>query len=315
MDKKIVYWRPEVGAISTDRVAISGNLGIIDLFEGGNFYYQAYHSLQDHEANIKLIERAGELRERLSPSVQVFFYLVIPNKASCLPENYPLWLPECPTSTFKELEHRLSSIEGNLFCNWMRSENIENRRKLWFETDSHWSVFGARQAAIELLNKIKAPIPEVKNTEVVSSWGGDLSGRWGAERFATEEKHRAFGFDAGREVVFDNGLGLEHSANTGRFLQWNNLLATVNMTILIVGDSFSGTGISPEHMTYWLSMVFKNTYFLHSSVVPSDVIERLRPDVVIYQTNERFLRFPVQKEVSIESLIQCFSDRISGIEK
>ena len=315
MNKKISHWRPRVGEISTDRVAISGNLGILDLFEGGNFYYQAYLSLQDHEANIKIAERVGGLRERLSPSVQSFFYLVIPNKATCLPENYPLWLPEFPTNGFKEVGYRLGNIEGNIFCNWMTNNSIENRRKLWFETDSHWSVFGARQAAIELLDLIKAPIPEVAKTEVIDNWGGDLSGRWGVGRFAAEAKYRPFGFDSGREVIFDNGFGMEHSANTGRFLHWNNSSAAVDMTILIIGDSFSGTGIAPEHMTYWISMIFTNTYFLHSSVVPSDAIESLHPDFIIYQTNERFLRFPVQKEFSIDSLTRCFSDRISEIRK
>jgi hypothetical protein len=67
--------------------------------------------------------------------------------------------------------------------------------------------------------------------------------------------------------------------------------------MLVLGDSFSGAGYSPWNMTYWLAHFFARTTFVHSFHVPEDLISTLRPDFVVYQTNERFLRHaPIEIE-------------------
>lgn len=304
-------WRPKVGSISTDRVAISGNYGVLDLFAGSNGYYFQYINPKDFVLERSVIDNAVHVREVMTSSAESFLYFVVPNKASCLPENYPIWLPTHPTVTFSSIKSELDRFEGNFFGDWMLQGPFSERRELWFETDSHWNSAGARRAATELLSSIKGVLPKVRMTENVNAWGGDLSGRW-AGQFASESLQRHFGFDQGRVIVSDNGSGAIHTANTGRFLHWYNCLAEMSISVLIIGDSFSGTGFLPENMTYWFSMVFEHTYFLYSALVPSDILEVIKADIVVFQTKERFLTRQGVHEVTFECLTEQFANKTLG---
>ena len=300
------------GTISPDRAAISGNLGFLDLFEGGNLYYQGYVGPHNSDSSMVAVNTIASLRTSLSSSLSGLLYAVVPSKASCLPENYPLLLPNRPTSVFTEIRDFLGPIAGHVFFEEMLCDSLYERQRRWLQTDSHWSSHGAHQAAASLLAVLGIPAPLVRDQHVDLGWGGDLCGRWGeGAPFALEDREVLLGHDQAREAVFDNGNGLIHSANIGRLIHWNNKSAPVQANLVVIGGSSSGTGHTSEHLTYWLSMVFSNTYFLHSPNCPTDLLQELSPDFLLLQTTERFLQFPYVQTVTLGSLKESFARRIA----
>jgi hypothetical protein len=309
------YWRPTPGEISPDRAAISGNMGFLDLFEGGNLYYRGYTGPHNRDASMVAVNTIASLRTTLTPSVRGLLYAVVPSKASCLPENYPIFLPNIPTSVFSEVRDYLQSISGNIFFDRMITADLQERQRRWLQTDSHWSAYGAYEAAAEILAVLGVPPPQIRMRSIEKGWGGDLCGRWKEKTlFALEDRELLLGHDEAREVKYDNGNGLTHSASIGRFIHWHNELAPIRMKLAIIGGSSSGIGKAPEQLTYWLSLIFSETYFLHSSNCPTDLIEKLSPDFVLIQTTERFLQFPYIQNLKLDELCNSFANRVSQSE-
>ncbi|MGH8855862.1 MAG: hypothetical protein ACREWI_16485 [Telluria sp.] len=309
------YWRPAPGMVSPDRVAIAGRLGFLDLFEGGNLYYQGYLGPHNRDASMVAVNTITNLRAALMPALRGLLYAVVPSKASCLPENYPLLLPSAPTSVFREVRDYLEPISGHVFFNAMTMSDLGERQRRWMQTDSHWSAYGAWQAAAELLAVLGVPAPAVRTRYTEHEWGGDLCGRWSMDSpIAWEDREVLLGHDGERVVKHDNGNGLVHAVNNGRFVHWFNPAAPVKAKLVIVGGSSSGTGYFPEQLTYWLSMVFADTCFLHSANCPTDLIEELVPDFLLVQTNERFMQFPYLEKLTLQALLQSFTDRLAAIQ-
>ena len=55
------------------------------------------------------------------------------------------------------------------------------------------------------------------------------------------------------------------------------------------GNSFFGAGEAPTTLGWWASRAFRAFLFHWSSEIDYAVVATQRPDVVICQTNERFL--------------------------
>ena len=191
----------------------------------------------------------------------------------------------------------------------MLVDDFDSRKQYWLETDSHWNSFAAWSAAREIGNTLGVILRAPERTVVEPRWGGDLSGRWG-ETYLSEQRDRLYGDDAHRRLVFDNGFGVEQSAHEGRFLLWENSSAPIDQEMAIVGDSFSGVGTSPEHLTYWLSLLFRKTYFFHGAAFPEDIFERCKSRHYVFQTNERFLPVAPLSRQPIVHFENLFMNRI-----
>ena len=75
----------------------------------------------------------------------------------------------------------------------------------------------------------------------------------------------------------------------GRRVEWECEDAPLRASILVVGNSFSGTGLRRNDLVYWFSRLFRRTVFLQAASVPTDVLDVFRPDIVLFQGLERFM--------------------------
>jgi hypothetical protein len=219
--------------------------------------------------------------------------LFVPNKATCLPDLYPLPLDRVPTPGLGEMRRLLKDDTGVMFCDDLIEASLPANRydsSPWKLTDSHWSDYGSLLVANSILRRIAvAPIE--------SSWfecephfeDGDLGSRFGEK----------VGVQVVREVacdlptplcVFDSGGGSLDGASMGRRVEWECADAPIGASILVVGNSFAGSGLLRNHLVHWFSRVFRRTVFLHAASVPTDALDAYRPDIVLFQGLERFMR-------------------------
>ncbi|CAB4816746.1 unannotated protein [freshwater metagenome] len=219
--------------------------------------------------------------------------LFVPNKATCLPDLYPLPLDHVPTPGLGEMRRLLKEDTGVMFCDDLIEASLPANRydsSPWKLTDSHWSDYGSLLVANSILRRLAV-------TPIESHWvecephfsAGDLGSRFGEK----------VGVQVIREVacelptplcVFDSGGGSLDGASMGRRVEWECEDAPIGSSILVVGNSFAGTGLRRNHLVYWFSRMFRRTVFLHAASVPTDVREAYRPDIVLFQGLERFMR-------------------------
>ena len=283
------------GDISMDRTVTVGADHMMFLYDGTNAHFQAYSRASEQDsiatgqgwANL-----TAQRHERLSASTQMLS-LFVPNTATCLPDLYPMPLDRVPTPGWGEMRRLLKDDTGVMFCDDLFEASLPSNRydsSPWKLTDSHWSDYGSLLVANSVLRRIAvAPIE--------SSWvdceprfeAGDLGSRFGEKVGA--QVLREVGVDLPTpQCVFDSGGGSLDGASMGRRVEWQCEDAPIGASILVVGNSFSGTGLLRNHLVHWFSRVFERTVFLHAASVPTDVVDAYRPDIVLFQGLERFMR-------------------------
>jgi hypothetical protein len=283
------------GDISMDRTATVGADNMLFLYGGTNDHFQAYSRINEQTSIANghgWANLTAQRHERLSASTQMLS-LIVPNKATCLPDLYPLPLDRVPTPGLGEMRRLLKDDTGVMFCDDLIEASLPANRydsSPWKLTDSHWSDYGSLLVANSILRRIAvAPIE--------SSWfecephfeDGDLGSRFGEK----------VGVQVVREVacdlptplcVFDSGGGSLDGASMGRRVEWECGDAPIGASILVVGNSFAGSGLLRNHLVHWFSRVFRRTVFLHAASVPTDALDAYRPDIILFQGLERFMR-------------------------
>lgn len=290
-------WWPAIGQISRDRAATIGLNGFAFLFQGSNQHYDAYF----HQRSLLQAEQWAELTDerhkRFAGSAVTFVSAFVPNKASTLNEHYPFMLPYRVTPTWSALKASLVDNVGVLFLDSKRPQfagRTWEAETLWRRVDSHWSVFGCIAAVNSILHALGvSPIdpPIVAADEV--AWG-DLSSRWFGspvtERQTLTTPRTQDGLGLADPVMeFDSSEGQPPGGVTGRRVVWVNPEAPYRAHVVVVGNSFAGPGFRPEHMVWWLARLFRRVTFVHCAGIPSDIVDTLRPDAVVFQGLERFL--------------------------
>lgn len=282
------------GDISQDRVAAVGGDHRLFLFQGSNDHFRSYAKIMEHpsrERGRAWANLTAQRQAKSSTAMQVLS-LFVPNPASCMPDLYPLPLPVCPTPAFQEMRGLLKDDDGVLFCDELFEASTPDFRdevNPWLPTDSHWSEFGALLVTNSLLRRLGvSPVDTHKIPIKTQFYSGDLGARFGERVGAFETQSLEFDLP-NPECVYDSGSGSLDGAHMGRRVEWRCPGAPIASSILVVGNSFSGSGLVRLHLSYWLSRVFQRTVFLHGSSIPTDCGDRYRPDILLFQGLERFL--------------------------
>ncbi len=282
------------GDISLDRVATVGAEQMLFLYEGTNDHFRSYaraHAQTSVEAGRDWANLTAQRHARLASSVQMLS-LFVPNPASCMPDVYPLPLERVPTPAWEEMRRLLVDDTGVMFCDDLfEASRPENRFESspWLLTDSHWSDYGSLLTTNSILRRLTVAEISAEWTESEPTFlGGDLGSRFGESVGANHVRKLSFDLPT-PACVFDSGSGSPAGASMGRRVEWECVDAPIAASILVVGNSFAGTGYLPMHLDFWFSRVFRRTVFLHASSVPTDVVESYRPDIILFQGLERFL--------------------------
>jgi len=284
-----------------------GSRGYADLMLGSNHYYTQYFRQRSQTDIDRLVEAIVDIRKQALISADAAFSLIVPSKASCLPENYPMFLPRHPTAVFEGVRRILEPYGGSGFAPWMTEGSFDKRRQFWFKFDSHWNSVAARSAAEWLVSCLGIE-GRIEIASEPAAYGGDLSCRWDAYLKLEESTSHEVAL-LNSTCIADNGHGVPYSANSGRMVEWANPYALIDARMLVVGDSFSGAGYNPWNLTYWLSRYFTETTFIHAFNVPVDLFSTLQPRFFVYQTNERFLVRSPNIVGSVAQVLEEFEER------
>ena len=305
--------RLRVGEISRDRSTIVGKKGVFFLYSGSNNYYEQYNSSQLSSKGVEWAELTAERHRRMSNNATIVS-LFVPNKASCMPDLYPLSLNTSPTSIWQNLKRCLSSGSEFLFSNNLVNASSDVNRLLhspWRLVDSHWSEFGCVTTVNEVL--IRLGIKEITyETEIIDPEAsfGDLSSKFGHDSVSELKCSKIKDRYPQPIKSFDSGNGAPYEGSVGRRVTWLNPDAEVPLHLLIVGNSFAGSGDSTQHLSYWLARVFKKITFLHSGYMPTDILTFYRPDIIVFQGLERFLVSLPTDDLTAETIESVFNAKL-----
>lgn len=207
---------------------------------------------------------------RAIPAEKAIF-LVAPAKEAVMPERHPL-----PRSPQTPVTHLLSAHSDRML--FPREELRADRDSTYDRTDTHWTDYGGRIACEIMLARLGETVPPVPATYAMVEKPGDL----GDKLVPAERDRRLEAAWPGARLVFDN-LVLHH----GNIRIWSNPEAPLKKTVVIFGGS------SSEQMIPYLGAIYARIVSVYGAGSwDVAIIAHERPDIVILQTNERFLVTP-----------------------
>ena len=280
-----------VGEISDDRSAVVGRNNWCFIYEGSNNYRGAYHEnshtpLGDQWA--RLIERRQRACEALGAR---FIQLIVPNKATLMPEYFPEPLGVGVTKALQRLLE--ATPDANFLCPLEMLRNAEVRDHVFRRNDSHLTLSGNAMLVELLLNAAGidlGEVPWIEFTEVLHN--GDLGGKF---QDPIPETVRAPLFHIGLLDTsrLTNTLAVQAEGFSGTRQSFHNPSAPLKMTAMVFGNSFfervPSWGMSPI-----LSAIFEKYHFIWGSDFDEVCALSSSPDIIICQTCERFMnRLPL----------------------
>jgi alginate O-acetyltransferase complex protein AlgJ len=188
--------------------------------------------------------------------------------------------------------------------------------RLYFKTDSHWTFWGAHRAYLSLCASLGIqPLADLTiRPYSEKSLAFDLGGKFNPKikesgRFYNVEKYAKRTFANCLVQEIESGVaqvGDLHALTSVAFS--NDSPAAIDASVIIFGDSFCE--YRPYLLTGMLAETFKKVRFCWSASIDFKMIDRDKPDIVISEVAERFVKRIPDDSRDLEALaesrlIQC----------
>jgi hypothetical protein len=311
-----------------ENLIYEGSEGWIFLVGGSNFALDSYcdnfqgSAWEDGWAKI-LTSRVKKLK---ALNIE-YCHVVAPEKISIYGPTFmkeevvrQLKLNETPAIKIQE---KLSSRVADDFIDpssYLRNQSL--KYQTYHKTDSHWNFIGAYSVYQLIMKKLKMEPSEVpikrtmQQVDCVMDLGGKLDEPI-TEKVSFYECSESVSRSYANPLVQYKELNhLENNAglHSGSIVTYENKNALHNKSILLFGDSFS------EYRTHLLTGVFAESFqkvtFVWGLNIDYELIESLKPDIVISEAAERFMPYMVPTDdvdyerLSLEIIEKYESDRI-----
>ncbi len=279
------------GAVSTD--VQGGRDGWLFLRLGTNqvirFFTEAsYFSASDVERWCDLL---GERAKRIGELGARYFHFIVPDKLTVYRDNYIGSLNHYDNRPSRTIPLALDRRGSHVYID-VTSPLIAERdeRLLFYKTDTHWTPFGALIAYRQLCKALEVEESDASDfpcREYVATF--DLGGKLNPQ---VQETGFYFEVANAGTLVFANELGMyfddEHVFHNqrGRLFIYRNERLTGGKRLVIFGDSFCTTG----SFLALLSRAFYEVHFLWSTSVDFRYVEDVKPDFVVTEIAERFVK-------------------------
>lgn len=227
-----------------------------------------------------------------------FIYIMPPSKASIYPEKirgYNLDIIETPVDIMeKYLPDNFNYI--NLKPVLLQHKNKENIDKLFYKTDTHWTYYGAYLGYLGVIdyinenNILDSKINPVKVSFTDDEHLGDLSNMLGGETIVAKEKSKKTIIDNKtfiKQKLNDKLLAIQKNSNGGYIGSYINPKSTNDINVLCIVDSMFAFYNMPE----LFAQTFKKYTYAYRVNLSSELIEQVKPDIVIYEVAERILKY------------------------
>ncbi|MCJ2043490.1 hypothetical protein MKK58_02885 [Methylobacterium sp. J-078] len=285
-----------IGMMSSDASALLGREGYMFLVGGSNDVLRQYSTMCNDDADVvaqwsrlitNRIERAASERVR-------YHHLIIPEKISIIPELFPRPIAS-PTRVLDQLEQVLLREHGGSIYTSVREIfwKLRDRKSVCRKTDSHLAPFGSFLIFKYIMQELFCHnVADYKFSENGFSYG-DLSFRM-LGLFLPELEHKVdlsglphFTARATKSAEFVP----EDCSHMGRRQVWRNPEAPIREKIVVFGNSyFSFAENGQSTLSWWFSRWFQEFHFVWTNEMDWDYVADQKPQVVIWQGTERFLR-------------------------
>lgn len=275
-----------VGTLSPDAEVVVGHDGHLFLVTGSNGLVAQY---DPRPPGCDLAERWAALVEHRAAEVEArgarFVQLVVPEKASVLADRLPFAI-QAPTPLYAALAARLAGSEAfvELFEPLARAPD---RDDLFLRLDSHMTARGTFRLLAAVLARLGLPAAEPVFSVRARSTEVDLARHFPWLGFVEEDR-----LPAPASLPAD-GLTCVVDERTHRHLGtrlvFRNPCAPLPQRVVAFGNSFFSRGECPQQLSWWFARWFAEFHFVWAGEVDLGYVDRVRPDVVVAQTVERFL--------------------------
>lgn len=277
------------GAASFDGDAVIGRNGHLFLGAGSNKVSELYQ--RDYPG--KATQWANLFRARLDALNEVgipFRQIVIPEKSSVLPQLCPFPASR-PSSVFMELQEEVSRAGVSDRVLFPFLDRPVGDSDDFARVDSHLSTAGCRRLLAEVIEACGLSCPRLVETSKRILLKGDLGGKFHGDW--KESVEVAQSLSCGNSVLVPtlvregNPVGGGHK---GIERIWICDDAPIKLRVVAFANSFFERGVLSTQLSWWFARIFKEFHFIWSPALPMAYVKQVRPDLVVCQTIERFLR-------------------------
>jgi hypothetical protein len=286
-----------VGDLSATKAITVGYEGHLFLAGGSNSLLEQYRidpgNLAVLENSVKWIDLISVRQKNLFRSNIRFLQMILPEKSSILPEYYPVSI-DIPTPLFNSVmesirsDYSLSSAFLDTFR--LLSDDID-RCHTYRRLDSHLTPYGSYIVFLGILNKIgvkfDSQISFSRQSPIRGDMGEHFSGLKTWEILDTLPLD-IFSTQSAGLIQTENHVP-EGGGHNGSRCVWINSTAPVPLRVVVFGNSFFEKGSGEGCLSWWMARWFREYHFLWQPEIDYDYVERIKPDIVIAQTIERFL--------------------------
>ncbi|WP_238258693.1 hypothetical protein, partial [Methylobacterium gnaphalii] len=287
-----------VGTWSGDRTAILGQDGHIFLAGGSNRLLEEHQREEGDPRPRAFADQWLNLMRRRCSRVEAsgarYVQLIIPDKLTVLPEHFPRSI-RTPGTMLRLIEAGLQGdtrIEENYVSVRHALGAAPNRAATVLKTDSHLSAYGCWITFRAVLEHLSLPIGQPPEFNTIRMGSGDLAMRFFGIPIVDTRLHADLPvLDA---EFRSHGARIFHEHPSGRHVgsaeSWFNPRAPIAATVLVIGNSYCGLENGQQgQLSWWFARWFRTYHFVWQSHLPLSLVEKLKPDIVVCQTVERFL--------------------------
>ncbi len=234
-----------------------------------------------------------------------FFVFVAPDKHSVYCEKLPNYLGKNVCSISKEVTNnqiqKLNSLGIKTIYPIDELQKLAEYKHLYYKTDTHWNILGAEQAFYILMDQIY----DYKKTNFIQSNDyflieyenkkvGDIKGMGLSNYYSFSEPSYKFKSVDNKKILWridnqkkylEKSLDDTSSVADRKEESMINVEANNEERVLLIHDSF-GTNLS-----YFFNLNFKYvtylSYYENNIMDMKNIINKFKPDLIIYETVER----------------------------
>ena len=230
---------------------------------------------------IKLQSKCFSERRALFSNQSSFLEVIFPNTHSIFSDVISEKEKRIDVDAPSFIEKNCKKIDPNIkYYGFFRDRT--DRELCFPETDSHWSDYGGYLAYRQICEDISVPPHDLSDKHFTDKKiTGDLGTKFYPERTSIS---RSFGNSIFNEIASEPELVYDSKVEvTGKFQIFLNQNSDNEKTCIVFGDSYFYTIIK------LLATHFKNTYFIHTAFIGTDINQYISPNVIISAHTERFL--------------------------
>lgn len=298
------YWRKrknmEVAETSTIEVpvgttsllgdAVVGREGHLFLVGGINEVNKLYED-GPHPAK-KWGKLIGARLEKLKQRGIVYAQLFIPEKQSVMPDLF-LGKVSGPSRLLVDVNSYGRALQDTHFKYLDVVEVLRHREDVgscYFKTDTHFTYNGNIIVFRSLAARLGSLIHNSRQRLVSFIRIGDLSTRF-LRGLVVERAYGPTGCQNDWSDIFlDHCYEPDGENNTGCIYVWKNKGLLHGKKVICFGNSFFGRGRDPFMLSWWFARQYGEFHFIWSAEFDYDYIDKVKPDIVIGQSIERFMR-------------------------